>query len=153
PASPPAATRACRCARRTRRSRSTSRARTVVVLASRRDARRSSIQSAPVNAKSLYLRILVAMALGIALGIAAPRFGAAMQPVGLGFVNLIKMTIAPLIFCTVVSAIGEMESLKSVGKAGGLALVYFEIMSTLALVIGLVIINLVGPGRGMNMDL
>jgi len=102
--------------------------------------------------RSLYLRVLVAIALGIALGVLWPRGGAAMQPLGEGFIRIIKMTIAPLIFCTVVTGIGEMKTMKSVGKAGGLALIYFEVASTIALVIGMIVVNVVGPGRGMDLD-
>ncbi len=102
--------------------------------------------------KSLYFQVLVAIAIGIALGVMAPELGAAMKPLGDGFIKLIKMIIAPVIFCTVVMGIAGMEDMKSVGKTGGYALLYFEIVSTLALVIGLVVINLVQPGAGMNID-
>ncbi|MES3006638.1 MAG: dicarboxylate/amino acid:cation symporter [Pseudomonadota bacterium] len=102
--------------------------------------------------KSLYFQVLVAIAIGISLGVMAPELGAAMKPLGDGFIKLIKMIIAPVIFCTVVMGIAGMEDMKSVGKTGGYALLYFEIVSTLALVIGLVVINLVQPGVGMNID-
>ncbi len=102
--------------------------------------------------KSLYFQVLVAITIGIILGIAAPESGAAMKPLGDGFIKLIKMIIAPVIFCTVVMGIAGMEDMKSVGKTGGYALLYFEIVSTFALVIGLVVINLVQPGVGMNID-
>ncbi|MFS2168338.1 cation:dicarboxylate symporter family transporter, partial [Variovorax sp. Varisp62] len=75
-----------------------------------------------------------------------------MKPLGDGFIKLIKMIIAPIIFCTVVVGIAGMEDMKKVGKTGGLALLYFEIVSSVALVVGLVIINLVRPGAGMNVD-
>jgi aerobic C4-dicarboxylate transport protein len=75
-----------------------------------------------------------------------------MQPLGTGFIKLIKMIIAPVIFCTVVLGVAGMEDMKSVGKTGGYALLYFLAMSTLALVIGLVVVNVVGPGVGMNVD-
>jgi aerobic C4-dicarboxylate transport protein len=75
-----------------------------------------------------------------------------MKPLGDGFIKLIKMIIAPIIFCTVVIGIAGMEDMKKVGKTGGLALLYFEIVSSIALVVGLVIINLVQPGAGMNVD-
>jgi aerobic C4-dicarboxylate transport protein len=101
---------------------------------------------------TLYFRVLVAIALGVLVGAVWPETGAKLAPLGEGFVKLIKMTIGPLIFCTIVSGIASMKSMKSVGKAGGLALLYFEIMSTLALVIGLVIVNVVKPGAGMNID-
>jgi aerobic C4-dicarboxylate transport protein len=75
-----------------------------------------------------------------------------MKPLGDGFIKLIKMIIAPIIFCTVVVGIAGMEDMKKVGKTGGLALLYFEIVSSIALVVGLVVINLVQPGSGMNID-
>ncbi|MES2818516.1 MAG: dicarboxylate/amino acid:cation symporter [Pseudomonadota bacterium] len=102
--------------------------------------------------KSLYVQVLVAIAIGIALGHFYPETGVALKPLGDGFVKLIKMVIAPIIFCTVVSGIAGMQSMKSVGKTGGYALLYFEIVSTLALVIGLVVVNLVEPGAGMHID-
>jgi aerobic C4-dicarboxylate transport protein len=102
--------------------------------------------------KSLYLQVLTAIALGIALGHFYPESGAAMKPLGDGFIKLIKMIIAPIIFCTVVLGIAGMEDMKKVGKTGGLALIYFEIVSTLALIVGLVIVNVVQPGAGMNVD-
>ncbi|MGL4667004.1 MAG: dicarboxylate/amino acid:cation symporter [Saezia sp.] len=79
-------------------------------------------------------------------------FGELMQPLGTGFIKLIKMVIAPIIFCTIVSGIAGMENMKEVGKTGGIALLYFEVVSTVALVVGLVIVNLVQPGVGMNID-
>ncbi len=101
---------------------------------------------------TLYFRVLVAIALGVIVGVAWPQVGAKLGPLGEGFIKLIKMTIGPLIFCTIVVGIASMKSMKSVGKAGGLALLYFEIASSIALVIGLVIVNLVKPGVGMNFD-
>jgi len=103
-------------------------------------------------AKSLYVRVLIAIALGVVFGVVLPDQAAKLQPVGEAFIKLVKLTIAPLIFCTVVTGIASMKSMKSVGKAGGLALLYFEAASTLALVIGLVIVNVVQPGGGMNID-
>lgn len=90
--------------------------------------------------------------IGILLGIFFPALGSKMKPFGDGFIKLIKMMIAPIIFCTVVLGIAGMEDMKKVGKTGGFALLYFEIMSTVALVIGLLIINIVRPGAGMNID-
>jgi aerobic C4-dicarboxylate transport protein len=101
---------------------------------------------------SLYFWVLVAIALGVALGIAAPATGAAMKPLGDGFIKLIKMVIAPIIFCTVVLGIAGTGDLKKVGKTGGLALLYFEVVSTFALILGLIIVNVVRPGAGMNVD-
>jgi len=102
--------------------------------------------------RSLYVQVLVAIAIGIALGHFYPETGASLKPLGDGFVKLIKMAIAPIIFCTVVSGIAGMQNMKAVGKTGGLALLYFEIVSTIALVIGLVVVNLVQPGAGMHID-
>lgn len=102
--------------------------------------------------RSLYFRVLVAIALGIVIGVADPELARALEPLGTGFIKLVKMTIAPLIFCTVVLGIAGMKSMKEVGKAGGLAMIYFEVVSTLSLVIGLVIVNLVGPGVGLDRD-
>jgi aerobic C4-dicarboxylate transport protein len=102
--------------------------------------------------RSLYFRVLVAIALGVLLGALYPQAGAMMQPLGEGFIKLIKMLIAPVIFCTVVTGIAGVEGMKKVGKTGGLALIYFEIMSTVALLLGLVVVNVVQPGTGMNVD-
>lgn len=101
---------------------------------------------------SLYVQVLIAISIGILLGHFWPALGSAMQPLGTAFIKLIKMIIAPIIFCTVVLGIAGMEDMKKVGKTGGYALIYFELVSTLALVIGLVVINLVKPGVGMNID-
>jgi aerobic C4-dicarboxylate transport protein len=101
---------------------------------------------------SLYVQVLLAIALGILLGAVNPGLGILMQPLGLGFIKLIKMLIAPVIFCTVVLGIAGVEDVKKVGKTGGLALLYFEIMSTAALVIGLCVANVLRPGAGMNVD-
>ncbi len=101
---------------------------------------------------SLYFQVLLAITIGITLGHFYPDAGTAMQPLGTGFIKLIKMIIAPIIFCTVVIGIAGMEDMKRVGKTGGYALLYFEIVSTIALVIGLVVINFVQPGNGMHID-
>jgi aerobic C4-dicarboxylate transport protein len=102
--------------------------------------------------KSLYAQVLTAIVIGVALGHFYPETGAAMKPLGDGFIKLIKMIIAPIIFCTVVVGIAGMEDMKKVGKTGGLALLYFEVVSSVALVIGLVVVNLIQPGMGMNVD-
>src|SRR5471032_1218361 len=102
--------------------------------------------------KSLYVQVLTAIIIGVLLGHFYPDAGAAMKPLGDGFIKLIKMIIAPIIFCTVVVGIAGMEDMKKVGKTGGLALLYFEVVSSIALVVGLTIINLVKPGEGMNID-
>ncbi|WP_274873282.1 cation:dicarboxylate symporter family transporter, partial [Serratia marcescens] len=82
--------------------------------------------------KSLYFQVLTAITLGILLGHFYPDLGAEMKPLGDGFVKLIKMIIAPVIFCTVVTGIAGMESMKAVGRTGAIALLYFEIVSTIA---------------------
>src|ERR1700687_87886 len=102
--------------------------------------------------KNLYFQVLVAIAIGVLLGHLRPAVGADMKPLGDGFIKLIKMMIAPIIFCTVVLGISGMESMKAVGKTGALALLYFEILSTVALLIGLVIVNVAHPGAGMNVN-
>ncbi|CAM8670306.1 GltP Na+/H+-dicarboxylate symporters [Comamonadaceae bacterium] len=102
--------------------------------------------------KSLYVQVLAAVIFGVLLGHFFPQTGADMKPLGDAFIKLIKMIIAPIIFCTVVVGIAGMEDMKKVGKTGGLALLYFEIVSTLALVIGLVVVNLLQPGAGMHVD-
>ncbi|MFW5404733.1 dicarboxylate/amino acid:cation symporter [Pectobacterium carotovorum] len=102
--------------------------------------------------KSLYFQVLAAITIGILLGHFYPQLGEQMKPLGDGFVKLIKMIIAPVIFCTVVTGIAGMESMKSVGRTGAVALLYFEIVSTIALIIGLVVVNIVQPGVGMNID-
>jgi aerobic C4-dicarboxylate transport protein len=114
--------------------------------------RHSATERSPFY-KSLYLQVLVAIAAGILLGHFWPDAGQAMKPLGDGFIKLIKMVIAPIIFCTVVLGIAGMEDMKKVGRTGALALIYFEIVSTLALIIGLVVVNVVKPGVGMNADL
>jgi len=102
--------------------------------------------------QSLYLQVITAIVIGVLLGHFFPSTGEAMKPLGDGFIKLIKMMIAPIIFCTVVVGIAGMEDMKKVGKTGGLALLYFEVVSSIALVVGLVVINLVQPGAGMNID-
>jgi aerobic C4-dicarboxylate transport protein len=102
--------------------------------------------------RSLYFQVIVAIVIGILLGHFFPEVGAKMKPLGDGFIKLIKMMIAPIIFCTVVTGIAGMENMKAVGRTGVLALLYFEVVSSIALVIGLVIVNVVQPGVGMNID-
>ncbi|QIS15258.1 cation:dicarboxylate symporter family transporter [Nocardia arthritidis] len=98
----------------------------------------------------LYLAVIVAVIAGIFVGWLAPKAGEAVAPLGTIFVNLIKMMIAPVIFCTIVLGIGSIRKAATVGKVGGLAIGYFLIMSTVALGIGLVVGNLIHPGTGMN---
>jgi aerobic C4-dicarboxylate transport protein len=102
--------------------------------------------------RSLYFQVIVAIVIGILIGYFYPETGTAMKPLGDAFIKLIKMIIAPIIFCTVVVGIAGMEDMKKVGKTGGYALAYFEIVSSIALVIGLTIVNVVRPGSGMNID-
>ena len=102
--------------------------------------------------KSLYVQVLIAVTIGILIGHFYPATGETMKPLGDGFIKLIKMIIAPIIFCTVVSGIAGMESMKTVGKTGGYALMYFEVVSSIALIIGLITVNVIAPGAGMNID-
>ena len=102
--------------------------------------------------KSLYFQVIVAIVLGVALGHLMPEVGAKMKPLGDGFIKLVKMMIAPIIFCTIVVGIAGMEDMKKVGRVGGKALLYFEVVTTLALIIGLVVVNVLQPGAGMNVD-
>jgi aerobic C4-dicarboxylate transport protein len=100
--------------------------------------------------KILYVQVLTAIAIGIVVGHVWPTIAVEMKPLGDGFIKLIKMVIALVIFCTVVSGISGMESMKKVGRIGGKALLYFEVVSTLALVIGLIVGNWLRPGAGFN---
>jgi aerobic C4-dicarboxylate transport protein len=102
--------------------------------------------------KHLYVQVLTAIAIGILLGHFYPQTGEAMKPLGDAFIKMIKMIIAPIIFFTVVHGIASMDDMKKVGRVGLKALLYFEIVTTLALLIGLVVINLWKPGVGMNID-
>jgi aerobic C4-dicarboxylate transport protein len=111
-------------------------------------------ETTPLNSpkSSLYLQVVIAIVGGVLLGSLYPDVGAAMKPFGDAFVKLVKMLIGPIVFCTVVTGIAAVQDMKTVGKTGGLALLYFEIMSTVALIIGLVVVNLARPGAGMNVD-
>ncbi len=100
--------------------------------------------------KQLYFQVLVAIGAGVLVGQPFPSFATHLEPVGTSFVKLIKMVIAPVIFCTVVSGIAGMKDMKRVGRVGGKALLYFEVITTVALVIGLVVVNVVKPGAGVN---
>lgn len=100
--------------------------------------------------KHLYVQVLLGIALGVVLGLGWPSFGASLKPVADGFVSLVKMLIAPIIFCTVVVGLAGMGDLKQAGRIGWKALVYFEVVTTLALVIGLVVANLWQPGAGFH---
>jgi aerobic C4-dicarboxylate transport protein len=100
----------------------------------------------------LYVQVLMAVALGIVIGFVAPDKGRALQPLGDGFIKLVKMMIAPLVFCTVVHGLASMSDLRKLGRVGAKTLIYFEVVSTLALAIGLVVVNLLRPGAGFNID-
>ncbi len=103
--------------------------------------------------RQLYILVLAAMLLGIAFGFFYPALGVKMKPLGDAFINLVKMLISPIIFCTVVHGIASMGDLKKLGRIGGKTLLYFEVVSTLALLIGLVVVNVLKPGAGFNIDL
>ena len=100
----------------------------------------------------LYIMVIAAVILGATLGLVAPEVGKALKPLGTGFVALIKMIIAPVIFCTIVLGIGSIAKAATVGKVGGLAMVYFLAMSTFALAIGLVVGNIIHPGEGLELQ-
>ena len=102
--------------------------------------------------KHLYAQVLTAIVLGVLLGHFYPHLGEAMKPLGDGFIKLIKMLIAPIIFCTVVHGIAGMDDMKKVGRVGIKALVYFEVVTSLALIAGLIVVNILQPGAGMNVD-
>src|ERR1700752_134766 len=100
--------------------------------------------------KILYVQVLFAIFCGVMLGIYSPGDATAMKPLGDGFIKLIKMIIAPVIFCTVVAGIAGMQDMKKIGRVGGKALLYFEVISTFALAIGRLVANIVKPGAGCN---
>jgi len=101
----------------------------------------------------LYVQVLTAITFGIILGYFYPETATTMKPLGDGFIKLIKMIIAPIIFCTVVTGIAGMQDMDKVGRVGVKALLYFEVVSTLALIIGLIVVHVIKPGVGMNVDL
>jgi aerobic C4-dicarboxylate transport protein len=102
--------------------------------------------------RSLYFWVILAILTGIFIGAFFPDFAVRLKPLGDGFIKLVKMMIAPVIFCTIVTGIAGMQDTKKVGRVGIKAIVYFEIVTTLALIIGLIVINLIRPGVGMNVD-
>ena len=102
--------------------------------------------------RNLTVQVLVAISLGVLLGLVSPAAGRAMKPVGDTFVNLVKMVIAPVIFLTIVLGIATMSDLKKVGRVGGKALLYFEIVTTFALAIGLIVVNVTKPGAGLDVS-
>src|SRR6185436_5363944 len=100
--------------------------------------------------KRLYVQVVIAIIIGILLGYFYPDFAVQLKPLGDGFIKLIKMMIAPIIFCTIVTGIAGMQNTKKVGRIGLKAILYFEVVTTLALIIGLLVINVLKPGVGMN---
>jgi aerobic C4-dicarboxylate transport protein len=102
--------------------------------------------------RNLTVRVLVAIALGVVLGVVAPDTAKAMRPLGDIFINLVKMVIGPIIFLTIVLGIANMADLKKVGKVGAKAILYFEIVTTFALAIGLIVVNVTKPGAGINVS-
>ena len=100
----------------------------------------------------LYFQVVTGIVLGVLLGHFWPETGAEMRPLGDGFIKLIKMMIAPIIFCTVVVGLAKMGDMKEVGRVGLKALIYFEVVSTLALIVGLIVVNVLKPGAGINAD-
>jgi len=102
--------------------------------------------------QNLYGQVLTAIVIGVALGHFYPELGAQMKPFGDVFIKMIKMIIAPVIFCTVVHGIASMQDMKKVGRVGLKALIYFEVLTTIALVVGLIVVNILQPGAGMNVD-
>src|SRR3712207_9596486 len=102
--------------------------------------------------KNLTFQVLIAISLGILVGALFPSVGTSLKPVGDTFINMIKMVIAPIIFLTIVLGIGSMGNLKKVGRVGGKALLYFEVVTTFALLIGLVVANLTKPGVGVDIS-
>lgn len=102
--------------------------------------------------RDLLFQVVAAIIAGIAVGHFWPETAVAFKPLGDGFINLIKMMIAPIIFCTIVTGVAGMEHMKQVGRVGFKALVYFEIITTLALIIGLIVVNVAQPGQGMDIN-
>lgn len=100
----------------------------------------------------LYVQVLIGVTAGVVLGILAPKIGSDLKPLGDVFIKLIKMVFAPIIFATVVLGIAKMESMKELGRVGSRALIYFEVLSTFALALGLIVVNVIQPGSGMNID-
>src|SRR3954467_4951482 len=102
--------------------------------------------------RHLYVQVLSAIVLGVLLGHFYPSLGEAMKPLGDAFIKMIKMLIAPIIFFTVVHGIASMKDMKKVGRVGLKALIYFELVTTLALIVGLIVANTLSPGSGMSVD-
>src|ERR1700719_4029881 len=102
--------------------------------------------------KSLFIQVLAALLLGIVLGVATPGFAIELKILSDGFLKLIGMVVAPIVFCVVVHGIAGAGDLKKVGRVGVKALIYFEVMTTVALALGIVLAFVFGPGHGMNID-
>ncbi len=103
--------------------------------------------------RHLYAQVLAAVVFGVCIGHFYPAYGVALQPLGSGFIQVVRWLLPPVVFCTIVTGIARMENLPQAGRIGLKALVYFEVVSTLALVIGLVVVNVLRPGAGMNVNL
>lgn len=102
--------------------------------------------------RSLYFQVIVAIIIGILIGHFAPETGTNLKPLGDAFIKLVKMMIGPVVFCTIVTGIAGMQDLKKVGRVGAKALLYFEVLTTIALLIGLLLVNLLQPGKGMHIN-
>jgi len=102
--------------------------------------------------RNLTVRVLLAISAGVALGLVAPDAGKAMKPLGDTFVNLVKMVVGPIVFLTIVLGIANMRDIKKVGRVGGKAFLYFEVVTTFALGIGLAVVNLTKPGAGLDVS-
>lgn len=102
--------------------------------------------------KSLYLQVITAIVIGVLLGYFYPQLAVQLKPLGDAFIKLVKMMIGPVIFCTIVTGMGEMRDMKKMGRVGLKALIYFEILTTFALIIGLLVVNLLKPGVGMHIN-
>ena len=116
------------------------------------DAVRPAVQHRPARYQLLYVQVLIAILLGVVIGWLKPDLGRELKPLGDGFIVLIKMMIAPIIFCTVVHGISSMGDLRRVGRVGLKAMIYFEVVSTLALAVGLIVGEILKPGSGFNID-
>src|ERR1700684_4002157 len=102
--------------------------------------------------RSLYFRVILGIVLGVLLGVFYPRAAEAMEPLGTGFIKLIRMMIGPIIFFTVVVGIASIGDMRKLGRVGIKALLYFEVVTSIALLIGLMVVNIIQPGAGMNVD-
>ncbi len=112
----------------------------------------ANLTNMPKLLKSLYAQVIIAILIGITIGYYYPDFAVKLKPLGDGFIRLVKMMIAPVIFCTVVNGIAGMQDVRKVGRVGIKALIYFEVVTTVALIIGLAVINILKPGSGMMVN-